>query len=151
MKAMTMRLSAVIAGALAIVAIPACAWEVIRLSSDPVPATSTEVREDGPFGTIVLNVSDATLTPYVAEKPNGTAVIVAPGGGFRFLTLQAEGVDVARALAAHGVTVFLLKYRTVETPVDDRQHWREFFVFMAQASARGGELNLDAAAARDGK
>src|SRR5690606_7233960 len=82
MKVMTMRLSAILAGALAIVAIPACAWEVIRLSSDPAPATSKEVREIGPFGTIVRNVSDATLTPYVADKPNGTAVIVAPGGGF---------------------------------------------------------------------
>ena len=50
MKVMNMRLSAVLASALAIVAIPACAWEVIRLSSDPVPATSKEVRETGRSG-----------------------------------------------------------------------------------------------------
>ena len=68
MKGMTMRLSAAIAGALAIVAIPACAWEVIRLSSDPVPATSKEVRETGPFGTIVRNVSDATLTRHRGDR-----------------------------------------------------------------------------------
>ncbi len=111
MKDMTMRLSALIAGALAIVAIPACAWEVIRLSSDPVPATSKEVRETGPFGTIVRNVSDATLTPYVADKPNGTAVIVAPGGGFHMLSIDNEGEAVAKWLNSQGVTAFVLKYR----------------------------------------
>ncbi|MDR7061093.1 MULTISPECIES: alpha/beta hydrolase [unclassified Sphingopyxis] len=118
MKVMTMRLSAAIAGALAIVAIPACAWEVIRLSSDPVPATSKEVRETGPFGTIVRNVSDATLTPYVAEKPNGTAVIVAPGGGFHMLSIDNEGEAVAKWLNSQGVTAFVLKYRLLETGAD---------------------------------
>lgn len=118
MKAMTMRLSALIAGVLAIVAIPACAWEVIRLSSDPVPATSKEVRETGPFGTIVRNVSDSTLTPYVADKPNGTAVIVAPGGAFMMLSIDNEGEAVAKWLNSLGVTAFVLKYRLLETGAD---------------------------------
>jgi len=118
MKDMTMRLSALIAGALAIVAIPACAWEVIRLSSDPVPATSKEVRETGPFGTIVRNVSDASLTPYVPDKPNGTAVIVAPGGAFLMLSIDNEGEAVAKWLNSQGVTAFVLKYRLLETGAD---------------------------------
>lgn len=118
MKAMTMRLSALIAGVLAIVAIPACAWEAIRLSSDPVPATSKEVRETGPFGTIVRNVSDSTLTPYVADKPNGTAVIVAPGGAFMMLSIDNEGEAVAKWLNSLGVTAFVLKYRLLETGPD---------------------------------
>lgn len=113
-----MRLSALIAGALAIVAIPACAWEVIRLSSDPVPATAMEVRETGPFGTIVRNVSDATLTAYVPEKPNGTAVIVAPGGAFHMLSIDSEGEAVAKWLNGQGVTAFVLKYRLLETGAD---------------------------------
>ncbi|NIJ35882.1 acetyl esterase/lipase [Sphingopyxis panaciterrae] len=113
-----MRLSVLIAGALAIVAIPACAWEVVRLSSDPVPATSKEVRETGPFGTIVRDVSDATLTPYVADKPNGTAVIVAPGGGFHMLSIDNEGEAVAKWLNSQGVTAFVLKYRLLETGAD---------------------------------
>lgn len=115
-----MRLSAVIAGALAIVAIPACAWEVIRLSTDPLPATSKEVRETGPFGTIVRNVSDATLTAYVPEKgkANGTSVIVAPGGAFLMLSIENEGESVAKWLNSLGVTAFVLKYRLLETGVD---------------------------------
>ncbi|MDO9361927.1 MAG: alpha/beta hydrolase [Sphingopyxis sp.] len=115
-----MRLSAVIAGALAIVAIPACAWEVIRLATDPLPATSKEVRETGPFGTIVRNVSDATLTAYVPEKgkANGTSVIVAPGGAFLMLSIENEGEAVAKWLNSLGVTAFVLKYRLLETGVD---------------------------------
>ena len=115
-----MRLFTMIAGALAIVAVPACAWEVIRLSSDPVPATSKEVRETGAFGTIVRNVSDATLTAYVPEKgkANGTAVIVAPGGAFHMLSIENEGEDVAKWLNSLGVTAFVLKYRLLETGAD---------------------------------
>lgn len=113
-----MRLIAMIAGALAIAIVPACAWEVIRLSSDPVPATSAEVRETGPFGTIVRNVSDASLTPYVPEKPNGTAVIVAPGGAFHMLSIENEGEAVAKWLNSLGVTAFVLKYRLLETGAD---------------------------------
>lgn len=115
-----MRLFALVAGALAVVAIPACAWEVIRLSSAPVPATSAEVRETGPFGTIVRNVSDATLTAYMPEKgkANGTAVIVAPGGAFHMLSIDNEGEAVAKWLNSQGVTVFVLKYRLLETGAD---------------------------------
>lgn len=113
-------------------------------------ATQVEVITPFPTGAfrVVRNVTRPTLEVFQPEPgtATGAAVIVAPGGGFRFLTMQAEGVDVAQTLTAHGVTVFVLKYRTLETPVDDRQHWREFFVFMAEASARGGELNLDEAA-----
>jgi acetyl esterase/lipase len=49
-------------------------------------------------------------------KASGAAVIVAPGGGFRSLSMENEGSDVARALAAHGVAAFVLKYRLVQTP-----------------------------------
>jgi len=105
------------AGALAIAAIPACAQQVIRLWSKPEPAKSAEVTESGAFGTIVRNVSDATLTAYVPEKgkANGTAVIVAPGGAFHMLSIENEGTAVARWLNGQGVTVFVLKYRLLET------------------------------------
>ena len=58
------------------------------------------------------------LTPFLPDpaKATGTAVIVAPGGGFRSLSMENEGSDVARALAAKGVAAFLLKYRLNQTP-----------------------------------
>lgn len=64
------------------------------------------------------NISEATLTPFLADpaKANGTSVLVAPGGGMMWLSVDAEGWNVARALAARGVNAFVLKYRLNPTP-----------------------------------
>jgi acetyl esterase/lipase len=66
------------------------------------------------------NVTVATLTPFLPDPAmaTGTAVVVAPGGGFRTLSMENEGWDVARALAAKGVAAFVLKYRLNPTPQD---------------------------------
>lgn len=67
---------------------------------------------------LVHNVSTPTLTAFLPEpgKAKGAAVIVAPGGGFMMLSMDSEGCDVARWLASHGVTAFVLKYRLQPTP-----------------------------------
>ncbi|MDQ8200561.1 alpha/beta hydrolase [Pelagicoccus enzymogenes] len=59
------------------------------------------------------NISEATLTPFLPdpEKANGAAVIVAPGGGFRWLSMGNEGWEVAEALNEQGIAAFVLKYR----------------------------------------
>lgn len=63
------------------------------------------------------NISTATLTPFLADpkKANGTSVIVAPGGGFMWLSMGNEGWEVAEALAARGINAFVLKYRLQPT------------------------------------
>ncbi len=69
---------------------------------------------------IVYNVTDPTLTifkPTVA--PTGTSVVICPGGGFHALSIDSEGYEVARWLAAKGVTCFVLKYRLVESKTAD--------------------------------
>jgi acetyl esterase/lipase len=66
------------------------------------------------FGTeAVVNVAAATLTPVLPADGCGTALIVAPGGGFHGLSINSEGYDVARWLAARGVASFVLEYRLV--------------------------------------
>jgi acetyl esterase/lipase len=64
------------------------------------------------------NVSAATLTPFLPKpgKANGAAVIVAPGGAFRWLSMNNEGWEVAQALAERGIAAFVLKYRLQPTP-----------------------------------
>ncbi len=52
-----------------------------------------------------------TLTLLQPQDPNGTAVIVAPGGGYMYLAAKHEGREPADQLAALGTTVFVLKYR----------------------------------------
>jgi len=66
------------------------------------------------------NVTVSTLTPFLPDpaKATGTAVLIAPGGGFRTLSMENEGWDVARALTARGVAAFVLKYRLNPTPRD---------------------------------
>lgn len=67
---------------------------------------------------MVRNVTTATLTPYLPApgKANGAAVLVAPGGGFRWLSINNEGWKVAQALADKGIAAFVLKYRLHPTP-----------------------------------
>jgi acetyl esterase/lipase len=53
-----------------------------------------------------------TLTYYApARAANGTAVIVAPGGGYAHLAMNHEGRQVANWLNAQGIAAFVLKYR----------------------------------------
>lgn len=73
----------------------------------------------GPNDTLrrISNITHPTLTAYFPDpaSANGTAVIVCPGGGFRYLAIDHEGTDVARWLNSLGVTAFVLKYRVMRT------------------------------------
>lgn len=86
------------------------------LPKGPTP----ERVEKGPTDTVVWNVTEPSLTPFLpAEgKANGAAVIVAPGGGFWFLSWANEGTRVAERLAAEGYTAFVLRYRLDPMPDD---------------------------------
>ena len=93
----------------------------IELGTGPLPgATATESWHSQYGSKFARNVTVATLTPFLPDpaKGNGTAVIVAPGGGFTSLSMENEGWDVARALAAKGVAAFVIKYRLNQTPQD---------------------------------
>ena len=59
----------------------------------------------------LTNVTDPTLTIYQPANPNGTAVIVCPGGGYSILAIEHEGTKVCEYLNTLGVTAVLLKYR----------------------------------------
>ena len=69
---------------------------------------------------IVTNVVRPSLTAYLPAKKHatGTAVVICPGGGFYALSINSEGIQVAKWLAARGVAAFVLKYRLVRTGDD---------------------------------
>jgi acetyl esterase/lipase len=73
------------------------------------------------------NITTATLTPFFPAPgtANGAAVIVAPGGGFSWLSMGNEGWEVAEALTKQGITAFVLKYRLNPTPesLEDFTAW----------------------------
>jgi len=64
------------------------------------------------------NIHNPSLTVFLpaAGKANGTAVVVAAGGGHRELVFNPEGVEPAQYLASLGVTAFALKYRLFREP-----------------------------------
>ena len=72
---------------------------------------------------VVTNVSIPTMQVFKPEaaKSNGTAVIIAPGGGLYALSINSEGNDVAKWLNEKGITAFVLKYRLVPTGEDGVQ------------------------------
>jgi acetyl esterase/lipase len=98
-----------------------------KLSDEMLSASSNEVR----------NVTYPTMTP-VLPRPgtaNGSAVIVAPGGGFMFLSMDNEGWRIAQVLADRGVTAFVLKYRLTPTPRDEAAY-RKGVMEMIMAAAK---------------
>ena len=96
----------------------------------------------------VVNVSTPTLTAYLPDRSvaTGTAVIIAPGGGFVGLSIDSEGNEVAKWLVAKGLAAFVLKYRTVPLDGQDDEQLRR------SAGARfAAQLRDHALIAEDGK
>ncbi|HWN89053.1 MAG TPA: dienelactone hydrolase family protein [Chitinophagaceae bacterium] len=101
--------------------------KVVPLYDGPAPGSETwnwnEAENDNNSWQtkVVYNVTKPTLTVFVpeADKANGTAVIIAPGGGFHALSINSEGLDVAKWLVQKGVTCFVLKYRLVHVLSND--------------------------------
>jgi acetyl esterase/lipase len=95
--------------------------DAIVLGTGPLPGATAKESWHSQYGSqFARNVTVATLTPFLPDpaKASGTAVVVAPGGGFMTLSMENEGWDVAKALASHGVAAFVLKYRLNQTPAD---------------------------------
>jgi acetyl esterase/lipase len=121
----------------------------IPLYEDAAPGAQAETWPRAPTGREVRNVTLPMLLPVLPPtgKANGTAVIVAPGGGFRGLAIDNEGFEVARRLAAEGVSAFVLKYRVFPTTVDPVR----FADDMTRIIAKGEPVPVNQASLQDGK
>src|SRR5215475_7803275 len=105
------------------------AQEVIPLYAGTAPGSAPESYPEKQYFSklwnteVVSNVTKPSLTVFrpAPDQNNGTAIIVAPGGGFMALSINSEGNDVAKYLAAKGVTAFVLKYRVARTGDDATQ------------------------------
>lgn len=74
-----------------------------------------------PGNNMLYNVTEPELLVYLApaEKSIGTSIIVAPGGAFHILSIDNEGINVAKWLNELGITAFVLKYRLVKSATDN--------------------------------
>src|ERR1017187_7789145 len=64
----------------------------------------------GALGTEEIDKPSLTPSLVPAGRGTGTAVIVCPGGGYQNLSMDKEGVQIARWLNSLGVSAFVLKY-----------------------------------------
>ena len=71
----------------------------------------TEIKPDEIANNRIVAVHNPSVTVYAPEKPNGTAVIFCPGGGYHHLTIGENGGPETQWFNSLGVTVFMLKYR----------------------------------------
>jgi len=127
MRRYVLTICAAIAGAVAASG-EANAQQVANVAASPEPSAIPLYPADkigsakdevwtklGPM-TAIRNVTRPMITPILppADQATGAAVILAPGGGMIFLSIPSN--DIAHALTARGIAVFLLKYRVVSTP-----------------------------------
>lgn len=91
-------------------------------------------------------VSKPTITIFKPQKPNGTSIVIFPGGGYKHLAINKEGYKVAKWLNSLGITAFVLKYRLPNeaimiyktiAPLQDAQEAIRF------VRRKSNELNLD--------
>jgi len=68
-------------------------------------------KESGIQDRAITHILHPTVTAFVPARPNGTALLIMPGGAYARVTFDKEGADIARAVNAWGVTAFVLKYR----------------------------------------
>ena len=61
-----------------------------------------------------MQTERSVLESFIPQNPNGTAVIVCPGGSYHHLDLNKEGRTTAQWFAQQGVTAFVLQYRTAK-------------------------------------
>jgi acetyl esterase/lipase len=86
-------------------------------------APDNEVKHDqnGSLSFEKVSVPMVQLFSAPADKANGAAMIVCPGGGYGGLAYTHEGINFARKLNEMGITVLVLKYRMPdETTMWDR-------------------------------
>jgi acetyl esterase/lipase len=79
------------------------------------PATQLKVEERGIAGGLrdraATGITQPTLTVFEAAEPNGSALLVIPGGGYARVVMDKEGYETAQWFAERGTTAFVLLYR----------------------------------------
>lgn len=92
-------------------------------------------------------VAEPVVGVYRPANPDGRALLSLPGGGYRYISVENEGINVARTFNPLGITVFVLGYRLPgegwlepqDVPLQDGQR------AMRLIRARAPEFGIDPA------
>jgi acetyl esterase/lipase len=131
MKRTLVRILAVVV----LLATAALAQDVIPLYSGPAPGSPAATYPEKEYFSkvwntdVVTNVTRPTLLVFkpTGGTPSNSAAVICPGGGFMALSIASEGTEVAKWLAARGMTSFVLKYRLAHTGDDGTQEFTTLF------------------------
>jgi acetyl esterase/lipase len=93
-------------------------WPGVAPGSEQAPAQENFSRYGSEGHRRFWNISTPVLSAFYAAKPNGTAVMVIPGGGYGAVYVDAS-VEIAHWLNTLGIDAFVLKYRL---PNEGHQH-----------------------------
>ena len=77
----------------------------------PSPARIDLWNKHAPIGDGTFQDIGVFITVHRPEKPNGTALVICPGGGYGGLVTGAEGHGIAKWLNGQGITGVVLEYR----------------------------------------
>jgi acetyl esterase/lipase len=102
------------------------AWQAPLRAAEPKVELLWANGAPGAVGTDEADKPTLTIWLPAADKANGCAVVVCPGGGYHHLAIDHEGKQIAEWLNTLGVTAFMLKYRIAPrykhpAPIDDAQ------------------------------
>jgi len=103
--------------------------ELLTITEKITERSTDPLRQDRIYTQIVT----PSLTVHRAEKPNGIAMIIAPGGGYQRIVIDKEGPDTSAWLNRLGVTAFVLKYRL---PGEGHVHAKDVALQDAQRAMR---------------
>jgi len=94
------------------------------------------------------DVTQPALIPVLPPPGtgNGTALIIAPGGGFLSLSMDTEGLEVAKYLAARGIACFVLMYRLNNTPADVDGYWNAIAALFGNVNPKQTHSDLSSPA-----
>ncbi len=59
----------------------------------------------------VFGISRPRMVVFRPKRANGAAILITPGGGYKWVVVDKEGYELGRLLSDHGYTVFVLFYR----------------------------------------
>jgi acetyl esterase/lipase/mannose-6-phosphate isomerase-like protein (cupin superfamily) len=89
-------------------------WSSGPLGGQNVTLTEKVVERENPYNLpdrAAHDVTTPTLSIFKPAKPDGSAILIIPGGGYRWVVIDKEGFEGARWFSRQGATVYVLKHR----------------------------------------
>jgi acetyl esterase/lipase len=135
-----------------------CAADNVRVMVWPGHAPGETSLDEGtnqpnragefPPVTRTIKIRRPSIDVFPADRPNGTAILVLPGGGFGKVVPDKEGSEAAPWLNQFGISTFVLRYRTSEVTPKTEPAWRRPLQDAQRAlciiRARAPEWNVNA-------